>query len=132
MSAPGNTIISTGLGVLMLIILCYVGGRLHQWYRHTLDREDAYRDGYNTATKSLFHLATRVGREVSIARNGNVRVFEPGVARGAAPVPPPVDNKPVILEASKGPRHRAGARRRAALSVTKQYEFPDLRDKKSA
>lgn len=80
MTAPGSSLLSGGLGLLLLVILCYVGGRLHQWYKYGLDREEAYRDGYDTATKSLFSLATRTSRDVSIARNGAVeRSFQPGV-----------------------------------------------------
>lgn len=136
MNAPGNQILTTGLGMLMLIILCYVGGRLHQWYKHTMDREEAFRDGYNTATRSLFSLATRIGRELNVARSSSVqRAFEPGIARGAAPVPLPNHTKPPVaairpLNRNDGPRHRA--RQKKALPITKRLALDDLRSKNSA
>lgn len=40
----------------------YAGGRIHQWYRTALERDAAWRDGYDQATGSLFALATRVVR----------------------------------------------------------------------
>jgi hypothetical protein len=45
--------------VLLVIVTSYAAGRVHQWYRHGLERDLAYRDGYDEASHSLFHLATR-------------------------------------------------------------------------
>lgn len=48
---------------IMLLTLCaYGSGRAHQWYRHSLDRDSAFRDGYNRASLALFAMATRGGR----------------------------------------------------------------------
>lgn len=102
MSAPGNTLITTGLGVLMLVVVCYVGGRLHQWYKHTFEREEAFREGYDKATRSLFSLATKTSKNVSpVAKPAES--FQPGIARGAAAVP--------IGRAAKRARHRADDKR---------------------
>jgi hypothetical protein len=45
--------------ILLVIATSYAAGRVHQWYRHGLERDLAYRDGYDEASHSLFHLATR-------------------------------------------------------------------------
>jgi len=46
--------------ILLVIVTAYTAGRVHQWYRHGLERDLAYRDGYDEASHSLFHLATRL------------------------------------------------------------------------
>ena len=53
---------ATLLTVLAVIIACtgYAAGRLHQWYREGVDRDEAYREGYDTATRSTFSLAARL------------------------------------------------------------------------
>ncbi len=38
----------------------YAVGRLHQWYRTGLERDDAYREGYDTAARSTFSMAARL------------------------------------------------------------------------
>ncbi len=40
----------------------YAAGRLHQWYRTALERDEAWRDGYDQASGTLFKVATRVMR----------------------------------------------------------------------
>jgi hypothetical protein len=40
----------------------YAGGRLHQWYRTALERDAAWRDGYDQASGTLFKTATKVLR----------------------------------------------------------------------
>jgi hypothetical protein len=54
--------ISLASVVIMLSLVCYAGGRVHQYFRQGLDRDHAYREGYNTATRSLFALATRTSK----------------------------------------------------------------------
>lgn len=51
--------LQVALAVAFVVFLSYAAGRVHQWYRHSLEREDAYRDGYDEASHSLFRLATR-------------------------------------------------------------------------
>lgn len=48
--------------VLMLSLVCYAGGRVHQYFKQGLDRDHAFREGYNIATRSLFAMATRTSR----------------------------------------------------------------------
>lgn len=50
------------LVVAMTVCTGYAAGRIHQWYRTALERDQAYRDGYDTATRSLFSLAARIIR----------------------------------------------------------------------
>ena len=47
------------LSVIFVIVSSYTAGRMHQWYRHSFERDVAYREGYNQASRSLFHLAVR-------------------------------------------------------------------------
>lgn len=62
MTVPGNNLLSTALALLFIVSLCYATGRLHQWLKHGLERDAAFRDGYNQATTNLFTLATRIRR----------------------------------------------------------------------
>ncbi|HEV7964248.1 MAG TPA: hypothetical protein VGP57_17035 [Actinoplanes sp.] len=60
MTAPGNSTLLLTLLAAFFACVGYAGGRLHQWYRMGRDRDEAYRDGYDTATRSVFSLAARV------------------------------------------------------------------------
>jgi hypothetical protein len=84
MSAPGNTALIVVMLAVFVASCAYAAGRLHQRYQTTRDREEAYRDGYDHATRSVFTLAARV-----IAPRRGVR--------GAASVRPVVDGS-VVLE----------------------------------
>jgi hypothetical protein len=59
MTVPGNSPLILTLLALFLASTGYAGGRLHQWYRMGHDRDEAFRDGYDTATRSVFTLAAR-------------------------------------------------------------------------
>ncbi|MEV6350482.1 hypothetical protein [Actinoplanes sp. NPDC051851] len=37
----------------------YSGGRFHQWYKHGLDRDRSFREGYTHGYRTLFPLASR-------------------------------------------------------------------------
>jgi hypothetical protein len=83
------------IGIVFALATAYACGRLHQWYRQTDDRDQAFREGYDKATHSLFSLAARTRRAVSPRPSPG-----PVVAKAAAPpvvTPPP----PVV---AKGPR----------------------------
>src|SRR3954471_22476114 len=60
MTAPGNSTVLLTLLAAFIACTGYAGGRLHQWYRMGRDRDEAFRDGYDTATRSVFSLAARV------------------------------------------------------------------------
>jgi hypothetical protein len=55
----GSTNVQIALAVIFVIVTAYAAGRVHQWYRHTFERDLAYREGYNQASRTLFHLAVR-------------------------------------------------------------------------
>ena len=59
MSLPSSTALQVILAVAIVIFTAYAAGRVHQWYRHGFEREEAFREGYNQASHALFHLATR-------------------------------------------------------------------------
>jgi hypothetical protein len=79
MNAPGNGILLTLLMIVFTVSTGYASGRVHQWYRASMERDQAYREGYDTATRSLFSVAARLMRP----RRG-----EKGVVRGTATVSP--------------------------------------------
>jgi hypothetical protein len=60
MSAPGNSILIIALVAVFVACTGYAAGRIHQRRQTGHDREAAYRDGYETATRSVFSLAARV------------------------------------------------------------------------
>jgi hypothetical protein len=77
MTAPGNGILSAALMIVFAVSTGYAAGRIHQWHRASLERDDAYREGYDTATHSLFGVAARLMRP---------RRAERGAVRGSAAV----------------------------------------------
>jgi hypothetical protein len=63
MSAIQSDISGIAFTVMLAIICAYSCGRLHQWYRHSLERDEAFREGYSHASYALFPLATRAGAD---------------------------------------------------------------------
>lgn len=59
MTSPDSNLFTIIFGIVLLMSTMYAGGRVHQWYRQGADRDEAFRDGYDRATRSLFSLATR-------------------------------------------------------------------------
>jgi hypothetical protein len=59
MTAPGNNMLELVLALAFIVASGYASGRLHQWYRHGSQRDNAYRDGYDEASRSMFDLAVR-------------------------------------------------------------------------
>lgn len=45
--------------MIFVIVTAYAAGRVHQWYRHSFERDRAYREGYNQASRTLFRLMAR-------------------------------------------------------------------------
>ncbi|RZU50166.1 hypothetical protein EV385_1931 [Krasilnikovia cinnamomea] len=62
-------VLQVALSVVLVILTAYAAGRVHEWYRHSREREAAYRDGYDEASHSLFRLATRTGSSGGAAQN---------------------------------------------------------------
>lgn len=64
MTSPDSSYINILFGIALLMSVMYASGRLHQWFRQAQDRDQAFRDGYNQATESLFTVATRAATAV--------------------------------------------------------------------
>jgi hypothetical protein len=102
-----------GLAMFLLVLMTYMAGRVHQFFRQTVEREMAYRDGYNQATQSLFSLATRTARGLP----GGLGEDKPQPKqRGLASVPHEA-RRPLPA------RHRAEGRRRSSVYDTKKMEY---------
>lgn len=109
-----GTTVAPVLAVVMVASLCYAGGRIHQFYRQGMDRDLAFRQGYNEATKSLFSLATRTSKAMIEAPGllDSTRT-QPAVVRGAASVGVPrhLAKGKSTLQANKAPtaweRHKS-------------------------
>jgi hypothetical protein len=58
-----DNIILQILACALVSVLCaYGGGRVHQWYMHSMDRDQSFRDGYNHGYRALFAIAARNSR----------------------------------------------------------------------
>jgi hypothetical protein len=62
MIAPGNSIVQLVLALAFVIASGYASGRIHQWYKHGLERDHAFREGYDRASQSMFEMAVHSGR----------------------------------------------------------------------
>lgn len=94
MSLPSSTALQVMFAVAIVIFTAYAAGRVHQWYRHGFEREEAFREGYNQASHALFHLATR---NISATRNNPAARTIPGAgsADGHADRPRPRQGREV-------------------------------------
>ncbi|GAA4930103.1 hypothetical protein [Actinoplanes utahensis] len=64
MNAPGDTILLVILAAALMACSGYAAGRLHQRRESGPEREAAYREGYDAATRDVFGMAARAaGRE---------------------------------------------------------------------
>lgn len=62
MNATYSIFLQVAFAIMLAIFGAYVGGRVHQWYRQSNERDSAFRDGYNQASHALFPLATRTAQ----------------------------------------------------------------------
>lgn len=53
MTAPGNDLLYFVLTLCVFVSSGYAVGRIHQWHRQGLERDEAYRVGYNKASRSI-------------------------------------------------------------------------------
>ena len=87
MIAPGNSIIQILLALAFVVASGYASGRIHQWYKHGLERDHAYREGYDQASQSMFAMVTRdasrrPAAEVPVqSRAGGGHINEPRTSR---------------------------------------------------
>ncbi|GGQ40482.1 hypothetical protein [Couchioplanes azureus] len=65
MTVPGNSIIQALFALAFVVASGYAAGRIHQWYKQGLDRDEAYRTGYDQASDSMFDLAIRKRQQTS-------------------------------------------------------------------
>lgn len=89
----------------------YACGRVHQWYRHALERDEAWRDGYDQASGTLFKTAARVMRR------------KPGEHTGDIPLArKPGENATVtaITEAPSAGRHSLDLRHEITRRLSRQ------------
>ena len=112
MTAPGNTVLIILLLAVFLACTGYAAGRLHQRRQTGHDREEAYRDGYETATRSVFSLAARV---IGPRRSA---------ARGSATVKPANGGAATALPADTPPGPEASRARSAARSPSAPAASP--------
>ncbi|GIE84500.1 hypothetical protein [Actinoplanes regularis] len=89
MSAPGNSVIL--LVLLSVFVGCagYAVGRWHERREGGAEREEAYRDGYDHAARSVFSLAARVAgprRRGAVRASAAVRKEERATRSGDAGV----------------------------------------------
>jgi gentisate 1,2-dioxygenase len=74
MTVPGNSFLVVIITLSILVSSAYAVGRIHEWHRHGLKRDEAYRLGYDKASVSMIgmmntdippappHTTTRSGR----------------------------------------------------------------------
>lgn len=86
-TASGNAPIIAFLLILFAVASAYAAGRLHQWYRQALERDDAWRDGYDKATGSLFKLLTRAYRNRAVGETSRDLRVVPGEVSQEIPTP---------------------------------------------
>jgi hypothetical protein len=53
MTAAQSAVLQIVLAVMISILSAYFGGRVHQWYRQSQERDTAFREGYNRASYTL-------------------------------------------------------------------------------
>jgi hypothetical protein len=53
MTAPGNDILFLVLTLSVLLSSAYAVGRIHQWHKYGLQRDEAYRIGYDKASRTI-------------------------------------------------------------------------------
>lgn len=58
MTAPGNDHLYLLLTLALVLSSCYAVGRIHQWHRHGLERDEAYHAGFDRASRSIIGMLT--------------------------------------------------------------------------
>jgi hypothetical protein len=59
MTAPGNDFLFLVLTLSILLSSAYAVGRIHQWHKHGVERDEAYRLGYDKASLSILNAMSR-------------------------------------------------------------------------
>jgi hypothetical protein len=106
-TVPGNSELQIMLGLAFMVACSYAAGRLHQWYKHALDRDSAFRDGYDRASRSLFAYATRAVRGLVTSRPASETTVDVGMERTRVW---PASVTPISAAPSRHSREDAGAK----------------------
>lgn len=80
MSAPGDIVILAVLLAAFLACVGYAAGRIHQRRQYGPERDQAYQEGYDSATRSVFSMAARVAGR----RRGSMHVSEVVPEKGSS------------------------------------------------
>ena len=115
MTAPGNSV------VLLILLASFVGstgyaaGRLHQWYRMDQERDEAYRVGYDMATRNVFSLAARMigPRRERAAVRGSASVHRSSSVSSGSPSP----SESPVVSGDSSDRHDGSAGSRGRHTV---------------
>lgn len=116
----GNDLLLTCLPAAFTACVGYTAGRLHQWYRTVLERDEAYREGYDTATRSVFSLAARlIGpkravRGTAAVTSATAPSPAAAPARSSTVTPPPAGLRPAVVSSSSSASSSAAASTSAA------------------
>lgn len=68
MTAPGNDVLILALTLSVLMSGAYAVGRIHQWHKYGRERDEAYRIGYEKASRTIIAMMT--GRHVLTPAQG--------------------------------------------------------------
>lgn len=55
----GNSAFQIIVYIVISVLCAYGVGRIHEWYKHCMDRDRSFREGYNHGYHALFPLAAR-------------------------------------------------------------------------
>lgn len=109
MTPPENSIAVGLCGVLTVLAVAYACGRLQQWYRQGAEREDAFKRGYDLASQSLFHIATRAPSTITRAAGEPARATASLPGRHATVATDPAPRTRDLRKHYRGPSPVAGA-----------------------
>ena len=115
MTAPGNDLLYLALVLSIVISSAYAVGRIHQWHRYGVERDEAYRTGYDKASQAIIVLMT--GRSAAApepgrpTRSSGYRVAGPACSHRA----PVNQRRPYPIHRRSG---RAGPNRAAGPAGT--------------
>jgi hypothetical protein len=108
MTAPGNDLVQVLLAISFCIAFCYALGRIHQWYRDGAEREQAYRQGYDLASDSMFEMA-RSGPSAAFAAlsvPADVMTWRPDAGQYGEPQPEEAGRRPPLRRSVGDSRRR--------------------------
>jgi hypothetical protein len=88
MTAPGNYHMYFLLTLAIVMSTGYAVGRIHQWHRHGVERDEAYRVGYDEASRSIMRLMSDPNRACRSLSSTTARLAAgPYAPRETDPVP---------------------------------------------